>query len=152
MNSEYYLFQGEFKNQPETAKEDGEKDEEGGDTFVKAVFFLRVLKQLLVISLLMVMVAYWWRLKSKRPELGWSESVFPQGQKNKLYTICSTRIYVSSYLFLIAGGEKLSHDADQAARSNIGGKTQDETKLNVVVITWYLSSNLFCQNDQITKS
>ena len=31
MKSEYYLFQGEFKNQPEAAKEDGEKDEEGGD-------------------------------------------------------------------------------------------------------------------------
>ena len=59
MKSEYYLFQGEFKNQPEAAKEDGEKDEEGGDTFVKAVFFLRVLKQLLVILLLMVMVTYW---------------------------------------------------------------------------------------------
>ena len=42
MKSEYYLFQGEFKNQPETAKEGGEKDEEGGDTFVKAVCFLRV--------------------------------------------------------------------------------------------------------------
>ena len=41
MKSEYYLFQGEFKNQPEAAKEDGEKDEEGGDTFVKAAFFLR---------------------------------------------------------------------------------------------------------------
>ena len=40
MKSEYYLFQGEFKNQPEAAKEDGEKDEEGGDTFVKAVCFL----------------------------------------------------------------------------------------------------------------
>ena len=43
------LFQGEFKNQPETAKEGGEKNEEGGDTFAKAAFFLRVLKQLLVI-------------------------------------------------------------------------------------------------------
>ena len=31
MKSEYYLFQGEFKNQPETAKEGGEKDEERGD-------------------------------------------------------------------------------------------------------------------------
>ena len=59
MKSEYYLFQGEFKNQPETAKEDGEKDEEGGDTFVKAVFFLRVLKQLLVTLFLRVMVTYW---------------------------------------------------------------------------------------------
>ena len=29
--AEHDLFQGEFKNQPETAKEDGEKDEEGGD-------------------------------------------------------------------------------------------------------------------------
>ena len=38
--AEHNLFQGEFKNQPETAKEDGEKDEEGGDTFVKAVCFL----------------------------------------------------------------------------------------------------------------
>ena len=41
--AEHNLFQGEFKNQPETAKEGGEKDEEGGDTFVKAAFFLRVL-------------------------------------------------------------------------------------------------------------
>ena len=41
--AEHNLFQGEFKNQPETAKESGEKDEEGGDTFVKAAFFLRVL-------------------------------------------------------------------------------------------------------------
>ena len=47
--AEHNLFQGEFKNQPETAKEGGEKDEEGGDTFAKAAFFLRVLKQLLVI-------------------------------------------------------------------------------------------------------
>ena len=57
--AEHNLFQGEFKNQPETAKEGGEKDEEGGDTFAKAVCFLRVLKQLLVILLLMVMVTYW---------------------------------------------------------------------------------------------
>ena len=57
--AEHNLFQGEFKNQPETAKEGGEKDEEGGDTFVKAAFFLRVLKQLLVTLLLMVMVTYW---------------------------------------------------------------------------------------------
>ena len=61
-------------------------------------------------------------------------------------------MYFLIYKFLIPGGEKLSHDADQASRSNIGGKTQNETKLNDVTITWYLSSNLFCQNDQITKS
>ena len=60
MKSEYYLFQGEFKNQPETAKEGREKNEEGGDTFVKAVRFLRFLKQLLVTLLLRVMVTYWW--------------------------------------------------------------------------------------------
>ena len=47
--AEHNLFQGEFKNQPETAKEGGEKDEEGGDTFAKAAFFLRVSNQLLVI-------------------------------------------------------------------------------------------------------
>ena len=38
--ADHNLFQGEFKNQPETAKEGREKDEEGGDTFVKAVCFL----------------------------------------------------------------------------------------------------------------
>ena len=38
------------------------------------------LKQSLVTLLLRVMVTYWWRLKGK-PELGWSESVIPQGQK-----------------------------------------------------------------------
>ena len=59
MKSEHNLFQGEFKNQPETAEEGGEKDEEGGDTFVKAAFFLRFLKRLLVIILLRVMVTYW---------------------------------------------------------------------------------------------
>ena len=59
MKSEYYLFQGEFKNQPEAAKEDGEKDEEGGDTFAKAVLFLQFLKQLLVTLLLRVIVTYW---------------------------------------------------------------------------------------------
>ena len=60
-------------------------------------------------------------------------------------------MYFLIYKFLIPGGEKLSHDADQAARSNIGGKTQDETKLNDMTITWHFSSNLFCQNDQLTK-
>ena len=39
MKSEYYLFQGEFKNQPETAKEGGEKDEEGGDHLSKQFAF-----------------------------------------------------------------------------------------------------------------
>ena len=57
--AEHNLFQGEFKNQPETAKEGGEKDEEGGDTFAKAAFLLRFLKQLLLTLLLMVMVTYW---------------------------------------------------------------------------------------------
>ena len=60
MKSEYYLFQGEFKNQPEAAKEDGEKDEEGGDHLSRqCLCFLRDLKRLLVTLLLMVMVTYW---------------------------------------------------------------------------------------------
>ena len=82
----------------------------------------------------------YWRWPKGKPELGWSESVFPKGQqRNYTSSDMTTQIYVSSHLFLIAGGKKLSYDADQAAWSNIGGKTQDETKLNDVTITWYLS-------------